>query len=440
MSNEYYTESGYPTTSAPPSSAPMRAELIAIGDGFDKLPALAGNGGKIIAVNSGGTAQEAVTTTGTGSAVRATSPTLITPVLGTPSSGVTDNLTTTTTATAIVDTDFVDTNLAAGGKRKILWAATKTYLASTFAALAGSASQTFSVAAATAAGDALRADQGFLAQDFRLTLTSGAPVSGDVAAATTIYCCPYKGNRIALYNGAIWINYTSAEFSLALGTLTASKLYDVFCYQNAGVPTLEFLAWTNDTTRATALAYNSGILIKSGDATRRYLGTFYTISTTQTADTSDSGTVGRYLWNYYNRVVRGMSSQDSTSSWTYQTLAWRQARATATNQLNFIVGVVEDMISAALVASGAQATAGYDVSVGISCVSGGTASIVPSVTGASLCPINGYYISVSCATIVAPSLGRQNIAWLESGNATSLGTWYGISGNIKSTLSGSLMA
>jgi hypothetical protein len=48
--------------------------------------------------------------------------------LGTPSSGVTDNLTTTTTTTAIADTDFVDTNLAAGGKRKILWTAVKDYL------------------------------------------------------------------------------------------------------------------------------------------------------------------------------------------------------------------------------------------------------------------------------------------------------------------------
>lgn len=70
--------------------------------------------------------------------------------LGTPSSGVTDNLTTTTSAAAITDTDFVDTNLAAGGKRKILWTAVKTYLGTTFAALAGSASQAFSMTTAAA--------------------------------------------------------------------------------------------------------------------------------------------------------------------------------------------------------------------------------------------------------------------------------------------------
>lgn len=72
--------------------------------------------------------------------------------LGTPSSGVTDNLTTATTATAIADTDFVDTNLAAGGKRKILWTAVKTYLASTFAALAGSATQSFTAQRILATG------------------------------------------------------------------------------------------------------------------------------------------------------------------------------------------------------------------------------------------------------------------------------------------------
>ena len=109
------------------------------------------------------------------------------------------------------------------------------------------------------------------AQDFRLTLTSATPVTpADVTGATTIYCTPYKGNQIALYDGSSsWNTRTSAEFSLALGTLTSGKPYDVFCYDNAGTPTLEFLAWTNDTTRATALVYQDGVLVKSGATTRR---------------------------------------------------------------------------------------------------------------------------------------------------------------------------
>ena len=55
MANEYFTPSGYPATGAAGSSASMRSEMALVEDGFDKLPTLTGNGGKIVAVNSGGT-------------------------------------------------------------------------------------------------------------------------------------------------------------------------------------------------------------------------------------------------------------------------------------------------------------------------------------------------------------------------------------------------
>src|ERR1035437_5783715 len=110
--------------------------------------------------------------------------------------------------------------------------------------------------------------------DFRLTLTSGVPVTiGDVTGATTIYCTPYKGPNIALYNGTAWALYKSSEFSLALGTLTASLLYDVFSYDNAEVPTREGRAGARATARATARAYQDGVLGKRGAPTRRYMGT-----------------------------------------------------------------------------------------------------------------------------------------------------------------------
>ena len=115
-----------------------------------------------------------------------------------------------------------------------------------------------------------------IANDFRLTLTSGVAVTtGDVVNATTIYCTPLNGNKISLYDGSNWITYSSAEFSLALGALTNNVLYDVFCYANTGVPTLELLAWSNTKTRATALVLQDGILVKLGATTRKYLGSFY---------------------------------------------------------------------------------------------------------------------------------------------------------------------
>lgn len=57
---EYYNHSSFPSTGSSGSSSSMRAELELVEAGFGKLPDLSGNGGKIVAVNSGGTALEAV--------------------------------------------------------------------------------------------------------------------------------------------------------------------------------------------------------------------------------------------------------------------------------------------------------------------------------------------------------------------------------------------
>ncbi|PPD48379.1 MAG: hypothetical protein CTY14_02130 [Methylotenera sp.] len=56
--NEYYDSTGYPQTGASGSSASMRAELDAVEAGFNKLPTLAGNGGKIVKINAAGNALE----------------------------------------------------------------------------------------------------------------------------------------------------------------------------------------------------------------------------------------------------------------------------------------------------------------------------------------------------------------------------------------------
>jgi hypothetical protein len=116
-----------------------------------------------------------------------------------------------------------------------------------------------------------------IVNDFRLTLATATPVTNsNVYGATTLYCTPFSGNnRISLYNGAEWVQVPSAEFSIALGTLS-NLPYDVFCNINAsGLPVLSILAWSTISARATALALQNGILCKSGDTTFRYLGTFH---------------------------------------------------------------------------------------------------------------------------------------------------------------------
>jgi hypothetical protein len=250
--------------------------------------------------------------------------------------------------------------------------------------------------------------------EFRLTLTTGSPVA-DATNATTIYCCPYKGNHIALYTSGVWVMRASAEFSLAVGTLTANLPYDVFCYSNSGTPTLEFLAWTNATTRATALTYQDGVLAKTGDTTRRYMGTFKPNTTTQVSD----NTSNRNLFNYYNRVLRKMLA-NQTGTWAYTTATWREANGGATERLQFVVGVAEDIIEAEVSVNAANSSANIEVAAGIG---------VDSTTAPSMTTPKSYTQAVNIAStlnpryIYAPTVGVHFLAWLEYSAATGTTTW-----------------
>lgn len=259
-------------------------------------------------------------------------------------------------------------------------------------------------------------------QDFRLTLTSATPVAtSDVTGATTIYCTPYRGNKIALYDGTNWNIRSSAEFSIALGTLTSGKPYDVFCYDNSGTPTLEILAWTNDTTRATSLTRQDGVLVKSGAATRRYLGTFYTTSTTTTEDSI----ANRYLWNYYNRVSRQMQRFETTVTWTYTTATFRQANANSANQLNFVVGVSEDMVSAELMVRVSNSNANVQFVGGIGLDSTSAEASTGYLRGEQYTQVSSINMSQRASFNAQVAAGRHYLAWLEYSLASGTSTWVG---------------
>lgn len=178
--------------------------------------------------------------------------------------------------------------------------------------------------------------------DGRLTLTTATPVTtADVTAATTLYYTPYIGSAIALFNGINWDILSFAELSLNISAYTAGKNYDIWVYNNSGTAALDSTVWSNDTTRATALAYQDGVLCKTGALTRRYLGTIrITASTGQCEDSL----LRRYVWNYYNRRVRKLHVTDTTGSWTYNSDTIRQSNAATANKVEIVCGVSEDMI------------------------------------------------------------------------------------------------
>jgi hypothetical protein len=194
----------------------------------------------------------------------------------------------------------------------------------------------------------------------RLTLTTGVPVTvSDVTAAATLYWTPYKGNLIGLYDGSsAWTIYAISELNIAIPATTDTN-YDVFVYDNSGTPTLDLAAWTDDTTRATALAMQDGVLVKSGATTRRYVGT---IRTTGTSGQCEDSGARRFCWNYYNRILRaGIVYKSHWHSYTGNTPRYWDNDSTLKTE--FVLGIAEDVVLARLWAFGKTQNGSYHMLV-----------------------------------------------------------------------------
>jgi hypothetical protein len=271
--------------------------------------------------------------------------------------------------------------------------------------------------------------------DFRLTLTTAVPVTvSDVTAATTIYCSPLTGNRLDLpdSNGNP-TRVTSAEFSIAVPAST-STMYDIFCYNNAGVATLELLAWTNDTTRATAVVRTTnGRLLKSGDNTRMLLGVFRT--TGVSGQTEDSATK-RHLWNYYNRDRRPLQRFETTATWTYSTATVRQANgSTTSNQVDVVVGWQDADLDLTLQGVVVDNTGAVDVSAGI-----GEDSTTTYAVGGTMHTIAEQGSMISALRLVKkPAVGRHFYSWNEWSQATGTTTWRANTASVGSTITAGLI-
>jgi hypothetical protein len=272
----------------------------------------------------------------------------------------------------------------------------------------------------------------------RLTLTSGVPVTvSDATAATSVYYTPFEGNLVSLYDNTRWKLYNLTEISIAVPA-TTSQMYDVFLYDNSGTLMLEIVAWASDSARATGVSYFQGVIVKNGDSTRKYLGSF---RTTTVSGQSEDSQAKRYLFNNYNRVRRPMRVVDTTDNWTYSTAAYRQANNNAANQLDFIQGTQEDAVQANVIHGATTSTATGRTMF--------TAIGLNSTTAKATSCINHYGATdnTTWATLTAsfydfPQLGRQTLVWLEYGGGADTQTWVGDGGTTyyQSGISGIIMA
>lgn len=260
----------------------------------------------------------------------------------------------------------------------------------------------------------------------RLTGTTVTPVTtADVSGVTSIFYTPYIGSRIALYSGTVWAIRSFTEITISVTACTASKPYDVFIVDaGAGIqPTAEILVWTNTTTRATALALQDGVLVKSGATTRRYVGSFFCNSS---GGQTDDSLAKRFIWNYYNRRARRLARQDN-SGWTYSTATLRQAKASTANQVEAITGYAEEEVSLTLTVSVVNdnaATLNINIGIGLdsTTVSSSLGSNYDQTTVSKAVVLNAVYAAF-------PGIGYHFYTWLESGGGTGTTTWVGRNNN-----------
>lgn len=248
----------------------------------------------------------------------------------------------------------------------------------------------------------------------RLTLTSGSPEADNVGAAANVYFTPnFEGNLVSLFNGSVWVLYEFSEVTLSLSGLAANTNFDVFLYDNGGTLTLDGTAWTNATTRATALTTVTGVLVKSGATTRRYLGTFRTTGTVgQTTDIA----AFRYVWNYYNRLRKAVQITDTTDSWSYASTTWRAWNNNVANS----IGIVSGLDNALLDVTFVGLCAGSGV-VGLNLDSAGKDDLAPAVySSASVVPLSTRFCK-------RPGLGYHFLQ-LSEASITGTTTFYGDNG------------
>jgi hypothetical protein len=267
------------------------------------------------------------------------------------------------------------------------------------------------------------ADFGAIVQG-RLTVTTGTPVPVVDATSTTIYFSPYKGDVVSIYDGSKWVyrNFTEASISVPATTAT---MYDVFGVYTGSAFALTLTAWTNDTTRATALATQNGVYVKTGAATNLYLGSFRTASGS-VAGTVEDTRQRRNIWNYYNRVRRQMRVIETTNTWNYTTASFRQANGSTSNQLDVVVGVSEDQVEVNAIGAASHSATNVDAAVGIG-IDSTTVNSAHLFGGTKIGTTRGYLMAFYQGPLAA---GRHTIVWLEYSEATGTTTWAGDNGAV----------
>jgi len=253
--------------------------------------------------------------------------------------------------------------------------------------------------------------------DGRLTLTTGTPVTtADVTAATTLYWAPYRGNQLALYSGSAWVMFSQAQLSIAVPA-TTNQMYDVFIDYNSGTPALSLTAWTNDTTRATALTTQDGVLVLTGSTGKRFVGCMRTTGVSGQTEVSAAKCL---VANYYHQLPRTLW-KGNTGNYAYTTATWREANG-GSNRVEFIVPFAEYAVSLRALSTPSNGTSAVSMAtaIGLDTTTAPTANSANSVSGVGA----AYTAALASFLDVTPAVGYHYAARLEYSDASGTTTWY----------------
>lgn len=174
---------------------------------------------------------------------------------------------------------------------------------------------------------------------FNARLSLSANNSTIDGSGTVLYLTPHNGSTLSLYNGSSWQTIQTSSRTVAnFSSLTPNTIYDVFGFLSGGNISFELVAWNMhdpsypnpeeplispwNSYRNVALGKINGVYCKSGNSTRRYIGTIKTGSTAFIDNESN-----RLICNFYNKIQKNIRSDVQpindepyfTFSWVYPT-------------------------------------------------------------------------------------------------------------------------
>lgn len=294
-----------------------------------------------------------------------------------------------------------------------------------------------------------------------LTLTSNTPViTGDVAAATSVYYTPNVGNLVPIYNGTRFLNRAFSQLTLTMhANHLANTIYDVFIADDGGtIKVGTGPAWSNSgagtgargtgagTTELTRL---NGILVNAQTATLRNGASTFSASANRATYVGSilvDGSAGQVtchrsygqtrrwaVWNAYNRKSIRLIGGDSTASWTYGTATVRAANGDSANVLRTFTGLQEETVRITFSQRTGRTTpnnAQNESLIGIGVNSTTTMSGHNGFHMLNIDAADGAMVSTVAGVHATLPLGLDNIQALEKADNSTTQTFYGTQANM----------